>query len=132
MKKFFTFMALLFLPAQAAEAECWAAGNFSGQSAQADRGYRFAPDTFGDGMLICFTDEGGMVTGNDLQLFRFGLSTLIGYGSNERGLEVVNVYQIDRERRKLLFTQSRIGTSTITTLLPDYAAVFIADVVRAD
>ena len=127
MKKLFVFLSLVFLPAQAVAADCWLATNFSGQSAQADRDYKFAPDKF-DQMLICFTDEGGIVTGNDLQLVRFGMSTLIGFGANEQGLEVVNVYQIDREREKLLFTQSRIGTATVTPLLPDYAAVFIADV----
>ena len=111
-------------------AECWFASNFRGQTAQADEGYQFTPDTFRDGMLVCFTDETGMVTGNDLPLMRLGNSTLIGISYNERGLEVVNVYQIHRTDSKLLVTQTRIGTATITALLPDYAAVFVGDVVR--
>lgn len=131
MKSLVVFAAAM-LSAQALSAECWLASNFSGRSAQADRDYQFAPDSFGDGMLVCFTEDGGMVTGSDLQLFRIGPSTLLGYGSNGLGLETVNVYQIDRGRRKLLITQTRIGTATITNLLPDYAAVFVADVVRAD
>ena len=129
MRYLFTCLALCAGPALASD--CWVAGNFVGQSAQADRDYQFAPDSFSDGMLICFTEEGGMVTGSDLQLYRFGMSTLIGYGSNDQGLETVNVYQIDRERQKLLLSQSRIGTASVTSLLPDYAAIFVADVVPA-
>ena len=83
-------------------------------------------------MKICFTAEGGVVTGNDLELVRMGASTLIGWAAHPEGLETVNVYQIDRARQKLLFTQSRIGTATVTDLLPDYAAVFVADVVPVD
>ena len=129
MRYLIACLALCASPALASE--CWIAGRFIGQSAQADRDYRFASDNFRDGMLICFTDDGGMVTGSDLQLYRFGMSTLIGYGSNNQGLETVNVYQIDRVRQKLLLTQSRIGTASVTSLLPDYAAVFVADVVPA-
>lgn len=117
--------ALLATPAHAVE--CWTASNFRGQSAQADEDYRFKPDRFADGMLICLSAEGGMVSGNDLDLVRLGESTLMGWASNGLGLEVVNVYQVDRARRVLLFTQSRIGTATVTDLLPDYAAVFVAD-----
>jgi hypothetical protein len=115
---------------QASQAECWVAGNFIGQSAQADRGYLFQPDTFRDGMLICFTGETGTVSGNDIPLVRLGHSTLLGASINDRGLEVVNVYQIDRANSKLLFTQTRIGTASVTSLRPDYAATFGADVVK--
>ena len=129
MRYLIACLALCAGPALASE--CWVAGNFVGQSAQADRSYQFDSDSFTDGVLICFTEDGGMVTGSDLQLYRLGPSTLIGYGSNEQGLETVNVYQIDRQRQKLLLTQSRIGTASVTSLLPDYAAVFVADVVLA-
>ena len=129
MRSFFTCLALCAGPAFASD--CWVAANFVGHSAQADREYQFARDNFSDGMRICFTEEGGIVTGSDLQLYRFGISTLIGYGSNGHGLETVNVYQIDRERQKLLLSQSRMGTDTVTSLLPDYAATFVADVVPA-
>ncbi|MCC6008968.1 MAG: hypothetical protein JJU40_15040 [Rhodobacteraceae bacterium] len=125
----FAIAAVAAVTAPAHASDCWLATNFRGQSAQADAGYRFASDRFADGMLVCFTGEGGFVTGNDLKLARPGESTLIGWSDNGLGLEVVNVYQIDRDRRVLLLTQSRIGTATVTSLLPDYAAVFIADVV---
>ncbi|MBK5927569.1 hypothetical protein [Rhodobaculum claviforme] len=122
--------ATLATPASAVE--CWTASNFRGQTAQADGGYRFKSDSFADGMLICVTAEGGMVRGNDLDLVRLGDSTLMGWVTNGLGLEVVNVYQIDRRRGVLLVTQSRIGTATVTPLLPDYAAVFVADLARLE
>ena len=36
--------------------------------------------------------------------------------ASPEGLETVNVYQIDRARQKLLFTQSRIGTAALMPL----------------
>ena len=113
-----------------AAADCWIAGNFRGQTATADNAYRFTQDGFADGMSICFTEDSGVISGNDLPLVRVGRSTLVGFSVTEHGLEVVNVYQIDRANSTLLLTQSRIGTATITPLLPDYAGVFVAEVVR--
>jgi hypothetical protein len=122
------FAALVFTAATANANECWLAGNFDGRVAMSTEGFEFSPDRFGDGMLICFTTNGGTVSGSDLQFVRMAPSTLIGFSSNAAGLETVNVFQIDRERHKLFLTQSRIGTATVTTLLPDYAAAFVADV----
>jgi hypothetical protein len=120
-----------WLPTAAASAnDCWVAQNFEGQSASSDIDFSFSPDTFADGMLICFHEETGSVTGNDTRLVRFGNSTLIGWAENGHGLEVVNTYQLDRQRRKLLMTQSRIGTATHVGILPDFAATFVADVVK--
>ncbi|MBQ1203678.1 MAG: hypothetical protein IIX61_07770 [Loktanella sp.] len=125
MRMILSIIAAVLLPT-IAKAECWVAGNITGRSASAFENFSFDDDGF-PAMLICFTDEGGTVTGNDLQLVRLGPSTLIGWDANENGLEVVNTYQLDRERGKLLITQSRIGTASITSLLPDYAAVFVGD-----
>lgn len=130
--RIFAIACVMLVPAHVVAGECWEASNFTGQSAESDRAYQFDSDRFADGMKICFTTEGGVVTGNDLELVRIGASTLIGWAANPKGLETVNVYQIDRARQKLLFTQSRIGTATVTDLLPDYAAVFVADVVPVD
>lgn len=124
--------SVLLLPVAASAADCWVAGSFQGKSAMSHEGYRFTDDNFADGMLICFEDAQGFVTGNDLPLARFGESTPVGWGHNSRGLEVVNTYQIDRDRGKLLMTHSRIGTASEVAILPDYAAVFVADVVRAE
>ena len=112
-------------------AECWVASNIRGQSAEAPRGYAFAEDTFSDGMRVCFYGGTGFVSNNDLDLVQFGQSTLIGVSVTQAGLETVNAYQLDRTNRKLLIIQSRIGTATIVPLLPDYAAVFVGDVVPA-
>jgi hypothetical protein len=117
--------------AQAQDRDCWIAGNFLGLSANSFDDYAFSDDALRDGMLVCFTRDGGNVSGNDLPLIRMGPSTLIGWSSNELGLETVNTYQLARGRRKLLVTQSRIGTATVTTALPDYTAAFVADVVPA-
>lgn len=129
----FRAMALLIGLASATAAnatDCWIAGNFQGKSAMSDA-FEFLDEGFSDGMLICFTDDSGHVSGNDLQLVRFGESTLIGWAQNGRGLETVNTYQIDRERGKALITQSRIGTATHISILPDYAAAFVGDAVPA-
>lgn len=110
--------------------ECWVVGNIEGQSASSFNDFEFETDGF-QPMLLCFTDEGGTVTGNDLALFRLGPSTLVGWSSNEGGLETVNTYQLDRARGKLFITQSRIGTASITSALPDYAAVFVGNAMPA-
>ncbi|GGA42351.1 hypothetical protein GCM10011499_10070 [Pelagibacterium lentulum] len=94
-------------------------------------GYSFTDDSFADGMLLCFTDGGGTVSGNDLQLVRFGESTLIGWAETGMGLETVNTYQLDRQHNKLFISQSRIGTVTHNSVLPDYVAAFVADAVPA-
>lgn len=124
-----TILVALTFPTLAAS-ECWVAANIEGRSATSFNGYAFDQDSF-PAMLICFTDEGGTVSGNDLGLARLGPSTLIGWAQNDAGLETVNTYQLDRDRGKLLITQSRLGTATMTSALPDYAAVFIGDVVPA-
>ena len=122
-------MFFMFLSASAS-ADCWVAGELIGKSATSFEGYSFTDDSFKAGMVICFEGDSGSVTGNDLTLVRVGESTLLGLSTTEDGLEVVNTYQIDRANNKLLFTQTRIGTKAITSLLPDYAAVFVADVRR--
>lgn len=108
--------------------DCWQAGPVSGWSATAFNDYDFEEDSHGQGMVICFTEGSGTVSGSDLDIVRIADSTLLGVGGGS-GSEVVNTWQIDRHRRKLLFTQSRIGTAALTSFLPDYAAVFVADVV---
>ena len=130
MKTAFAFSALIAtLVIGEAKAECWIASNIRGQSAEAPRGYTFGEDTFSDGMRICFFGETGFVSNNDLNLVQFGRSTLIGVSIRDAGLETVNAYQIDRANGKLLIIQSRLGTATVVPFLPDYAAVFVGDVI---
>lgn len=128
MKRVLIFVVALSACPAVAAADCWLATNIKGRSAPSSSNYAFVEDSFQDGMRICFTGESGTVSGNDLELFRFGQSTLVGVSTNGMGLEVVNTYQVDRRNRRLLITQSRIGTASITALLPDYAAVFVGDV----
>lgn len=124
-----SFFIAIALPSLA-QGECWIAANIEGRSATSFNSFAFDQDSF-PAMLICFTDEGGTVSGNDLGLVRLGPSTLIGWASNEGGLETINTYQLDRARGKLFITQSRIGTASMTSALPDYAAVFVGDAVPA-
>lgn len=135
MKLRTTGLALLLLTLSSgalAGDECWIAGNFVGKSASSFENYEFVDNSFADGMLICFTGDTGTVTGSDLSLLRMGPSTLIGWGTNDKGLEVVNTYQIDRVNKMLLITQSRIGTATMLSTLPDFAAAFVGNVKQVD
>ncbi|GFM35927.1 hypothetical protein [Desulfovibrio psychrotolerans] len=122
---------LAIFPFECLGEDCWIASEIKGKSATAFDNYVFTDNSFKDGMLICFTDDGGLVTGNDIPLVRFGKSTLVGVSITEKGLEVVNTYQIDRANRILLITQSRLGTHTITTILPDNVSAFAGKVVPA-
>jgi hypothetical protein len=54
------------------------------------------------------------VPGDDTSLVRFGTSTLAGYATN-RGIELFEVYQIDRADYRKLF--SRIPLLTLATAL---------------
>ena len=124
---FIIFTSLVLLtPSDAFANECWAISNIKGYSAYADEGYKFV----GDGMqniLICFSSEGGTVTGSDIKFVKFGKSTLAGYGGNEKGNELFEVYQLDREKKKLLYTKTRIGTKTVAPIFSDVVSSFIGD-----
>jgi hypothetical protein len=111
--------------------ECWIASNVKGYSAVSNQDYAFVEDGLSQPLLICFSPDGGTVTGSDVRLVKFGDSTLAGYAGNEQGNEVFVVYQIDRERQKLLFTLSRVGTNTVVPLLPDVVRAFVGDAVQA-
>ena len=100
-----------------------------GYSAVSNQNYEFITNGFSQPLYVCFTEDGGTVTGNDVRLVKFGESTLAGYGGNDQGNEVFVTYQIDRERHKLLFTLSRIGTKTIAPILPDIVEAFVGDAV---
>ncbi|MBX3487936.1 hypothetical protein [Parvibaculum sp.] len=130
--RLFSIVAICaLLPVVANASDCWVAGEFEGRSTMSTGGYNFIEDSFADGMLICFSGDVGRVTGNDLPLTQFGASTLIGWSENGQGLETVNTCQLDRERGRLLITQSRIGTATEVPILPDYAAVYVGRTVPA-
>lgn len=131
MQKLSGLILLMFF-SSLAHSECWVASNFEGKSSTAFNNYKFEDDRFSDGMRICFDGDRSTVSGNDLPLAQMAPSTLVGFTSTPDGLEVINIYQIDRANNKLLFTASRIGTKNITSLLPDYAGTYVADVVKTD
>ncbi len=112
--------------------DCWVVGSFSGHTAASNGGYRFVEDGIDQATLVCFTAEGGIVTGNDITLVKFGESTLAGYSGNDQGFEVFVVYQLDRVNKKMFYTKTRIGTRTVTSILPDLVSSFVGDAVQVD
>jgi hypothetical protein len=117
------FLALTLHSAHAKE--CWALSQWRGQSANSVDNYVFGPDKFLNPMVLCFNDGGtGTVSGDDTKFVQFGTSTLVGLVQN-RGLELVETYQIDRVNERALFTKSRIGTATLMPSGPDIAAAFV-------
>ena len=111
--------------------ECWVASNIQGYSAVASEDYEFVNDGLPNPLLICFGSEDGTVSGTDTRLVKFGESTLAGYGGNDEGNELFEVYQIDRANGKLLYVKTRIGTKTINPILSDIVSTFVGDAVPA-
>jgi hypothetical protein len=119
--------ALLLSPFFSHANECWSVSNIKGYSAYADKDYKFSSDGLHGTILVCFGSDSGVVTGSDTEFVKFGESTLIGMGGNNQGNETVEVYQLDRERKKLLYVKSRIGTKTVMPLFSDTVLSFIGD-----
>jgi hypothetical protein len=118
--------ALLFAPLPALANECWAISNIKGYSANADQGYKYVKDGM-QNILVCFSPDGGTVTGTDIGFIKFGQSTLAGYGGNDKGNELFEVYQLDREKKKLLYVKTRIGTKTVAPVFSDVVSSFVGD-----
>ena len=114
-------------PLQSFANECWAISNIKGYSSYADKGYKFTQDGIPNIQVVCFTSNGGTVTGTDVRYVKFGKSTLAGYGGNDQGNELFEVYQLDREKKKLLYTKSRIGTKTVVPVFSDVVSAFVGD-----
>jgi len=122
---FVTIVLLAPLPSLANE--CWAISNIKGYSAFANDGYKFSQDGMRNTLLVCFAASGGTVTGTDVRFVKFGESTLAGYGGNDQGNELFEVYQLDREKKKLLYTKTRIGTKTVAPVFSDVVLAFVGD-----
>src|SRR5262245_45645115 len=124
-----TIMALTAMLVTASPAladdECWATSGLNGYSAFSDSSYRFETDRLNGGMVVCLTQAGGTVTGSYLPFARVGPSTLVGVRNDE-----VEVYQIDRQRRKLLYVRSKVGQKAMSTILQDATGSFVGDAVR--
>jgi hypothetical protein len=110
--------------------ECWALTNLQGYIAASTEKYAFGPDKFSNPMVLCFNDDDtGSVTGDDTHFAKFGASTLVGWATN-KGIELVETYQIDRVKGKVLFTKSRIGTATVIQNGPDVISAFVGKAER--
>lgn len=108
--------------------ECWALTEMKGQFAFS-AAYAFEVGTFLYPMLLCFGETTGSVSGDDTRLIKFGTSTLAGVALN-KGLELFEVYQIDRENGKVLFTKSRIGTTTVIPGAPNIVGAYAGTAIR--
>ena len=106
--------------------ECWSITNIKGYSAASDKKYSFEKDGISSPMIVCFEDKSGTVTGTDTRFLRFGESTLAGM-AQKGGVELFEVYQIDRTKNKPLYSKSRIGTKTMYPFLSDIISSFIGD-----
>jgi len=107
--------------------ECWALTHLQGYMAMSTEKYAFTPDKFSNPIILCFNENNsGSVTGDDTMFAKFGSSTLIGIASN-KGIELVETYQIDRKNQKVLFTKSRIGTNTVIPNGPDVVSAFVGN-----
>ena len=89
--------------------ECWVLSNMKGQTAMLSEGYVFSEAKFSNPMVLCLDEDTGYVSGDDTKFTKFGNSTLAGWVQNQ-GLELFEVFQIDRASNKVFFTKTRIGT----------------------
>jgi hypothetical protein len=123
---------ILIAPLPSMAIECWAVSNIKGYAAYADSGYKFNKDGLPNTLLLCFGEKDGTVTGTDIRFVKFGASTLAGYGGNDQGNETFEIYQIDRQKKKLLYTKSRIGTKTVAPVFSDVVMSLVGDAVQVN
>lgn len=121
-------LALLALAASptARADECYAVSNLRGNSAYADSRYGYVSDSLPKALIVCFGAQTGTVTGTATQFTKYGISTLAGYAS-DRGIELFEVYQLDRVNNKMLFTMTRIGTKSVVPEMSDVVSSFVGD-----
>ncbi|UWX58538.1 hypothetical protein NY406_04550 [Chlorobaculum sp. MV4-Y] len=119
------------LTAQAVLAkECWLLTKLEGNIAMSTDKYAFVPDKFSNPIVLCFNDDNtGTVTDDNTQFVKFGASTLVGLATNQ-GIELIETYQIDRVKGKVLFTKSRIGTATVLPNGPDVVSACVGNAER--
>jgi len=127
----FLFLVFLGVSSQASAKECWALSGLKGQMAASAVEYKFEADKFSTPMILCFDGERGSVSGDDTPFIKFGDSTLSGWVKND-GLELFEVFQIDRVNGKVFFTKSRIGTSSVLPGGTDVVSAFVGTATRLD
>jgi len=121
-------LALLALaaPMTASADECYAVSNLRGNSAYADSRYAYVSDSLPKALIVCYGEQTGTVTGTATQFTKYGISTLAGFAS-DRGIELFEVYQLDRVNNKMLFTMTRIGTKSVVPNMSDVISSFVGD-----
>jgi len=107
--------------------ECWVVSNLHGYSAFADNNYKFETNGIKNKVIVCFGINSGTVSGTDVKFTKLGKSTLVGYGENSKGNEMIEVYQLDRANNKMLYTKNRIGTKTVAPILSDTTSSFVGN-----
>lgn len=122
-------LTILGVSNQALSKECWALSGLKGQMAASAAEYKFQPDKFSTPMILCFDGERGSVSGDDTPFMKFGESTLGGWVKND-GLELFEVFQVDRANGKVFFTKTRIGTSSVLPGGTDIVSVFVGTATR--
>jgi hypothetical protein len=80
-------------------------------------------------MILCIDGTTASVSGDDTRLTVFGTSTLAGWAQN-KGAELFEVYQLDRDNGKVLFTKTRVGSTSMLPGLPDIIGSFVGDAVK--
>jgi hypothetical protein len=123
------FALLLGFSNQTLAKECWALSGLKGQMATSAFKYAFQEDKFSNPMFLCFDGNGGSVSGDNTPFMKFGESTLGGWVKND-GLELFEVFQIDRANGKVFFTKSRIGTSFVFPGVADVIGAFVGTAIR--
>lgn len=119
----FSLAFLSFCPSASAK-ECWTLSGLVGQSAESADSYTFSADKFSTPMILCIDGERGSVSGEDTPFIKFGDSTIAGWVKND-GMELFEVYQIDRANDKVLFTKSRVGTESVLSGFTDIVGAFV-------
>lgn len=109
--------------------DCWALSGLRGQIAPSIEGYAFSEDQFSSPMILCFEGDRGSVSGDDTPFMKFGDSTLAGWVQNDH-LELFEVFQIDRENGKVLFTKSRVGTRSVLPGGTDIVGAFVGSATK--
>lgn len=128
MKTFMLIVLVSSLATQNLRAETWELTNIKGYSARGNNipKYKYENDELPETITLTFNENTGEVSGTSIKFVRHGKYTLVGVALQE-GFETVVVYQIDRQRNKVLVSQSRMSDKFAETLIPNRIWSFVGD-----
>lgn len=107
--------------------EHWVVTNLKGYSAYSPNFQYTSDQLYLQKQVISFTDKGGSVSGTDSKIIKIDDSTLMGFGGNDQGTTLVEVYQINRKHKKLQYTATRVGSDALFPGFPDKVTSMIGD-----